>query len=65
MQRRIGRISCIDDATKTELFGINASHHVWKWKNAELHPKKTKPTEKHRVGSIMLLTVIPKTPLWQ
>ena len=35
------------DETKIELFGRNATSHVWRRKNAALHPKNTKPTVKH------------------
>ncbi|KAI2647697.1 Transposable element Tcb1 transposase [Labeo rohita] len=40
--------------TKIELFGKNSSRHVWRRKNAELHPKNTIPTVKHGGGNIML-----------
>ncbi|KAK3574700.1 hypothetical protein QTP86_014767 [Hemibagrus guttatus] len=42
------------DETKIELFGKNSTCHVWRRKNAELHPKNTIPTVKHGGGNIML-----------
>ncbi|KAJ4930677.1 hypothetical protein JOQ06_024985 [Pogonophryne albipinna] len=42
------------DETKIELFGKNSTRHVWRRKNAELHPKNTIPTVKHGGGNIML-----------
>ncbi|KAI3362909.1 hypothetical protein L3Q82_011504 [Scortum barcoo] len=36
------------DETKIELFGKNSTCRVWRRKNAELHPKNTIPTVKHR-----------------
>ncbi|KAI3361862.1 hypothetical protein L3Q82_001982 [Scortum barcoo] len=42
------------DETKIELFGKNSTCRVWRRKNAELHPKNTKPTVKHGGGNIML-----------
>uniref|UniRef100_A0AAZ3Q4J5 Transposase Tc1-like domain-containing protein n=1 Tax=Oncorhynchus tshawytscha TaxID=74940 RepID=A0AAZ3Q4J5_ONCTS len=42
------------DETKIELFGKNSTRHVWRTKNAELHPKNTIPTVKHGGGNIML-----------
>jgi len=32
------------DETKIELSGKNSTHHVWRKKNAELHPKNTRST---------------------
>ncbi|KAI4880359.1 hypothetical protein NFI96_001234 [Prochilodus magdalenae] len=42
------------DETKIELFGLNSTHHVWRRKNDECHPKNTIPTGKHGGGGIML-----------
>ncbi|KAI4896215.1 hypothetical protein NFI96_006295 [Prochilodus magdalenae] len=42
------------DETKIELSGKNLTCRVWRKKKAELHPKKTIPTEKHGGGDIML-----------
>ncbi|KAK3545989.1 hypothetical protein QTP70_019305, partial [Hemibagrus guttatus] len=42
------------DETKIELFGKNSTCHVWRRKNAELHPKNNVPTVKHGGGNIML-----------
>ncbi|KAK3505846.1 hypothetical protein QTP70_003826, partial [Hemibagrus guttatus] len=42
------------DETKIELFGKNSTCRVWRRKNAELLPKNTIPTVKHRGGNIML-----------
>ncbi|KAK3536669.1 hypothetical protein QTP86_017600, partial [Hemibagrus guttatus] len=42
------------DETKIELFGKNSTCHVWRRKNAELHPKNTIPTVKHGCRNIML-----------
>ncbi|KAK3526009.1 hypothetical protein QTP70_012796 [Hemibagrus guttatus] len=42
------------DETKIELFGKNSTYHVWRRKNAELHPKNSIPTVKHGGGNIML-----------
>lgn len=42
------------DETKTELFGINTTCSVWREKNAELHPKNTKPTVRHEGGENMV-----------
>uniref|UniRef100_A0AAY5L9M5 Tc1-like transposase DDE domain-containing protein n=1 Tax=Esox lucius TaxID=8010 RepID=A0AAY5L9M5_ESOLU len=42
------------DETKIEIFGKNSTRHVWRRKNAELHPKNTIPTVKHGGGNIML-----------
>lgn len=37
-----------------ELFDINATHHVWRRKKAEMHPKNTMPIVKHGGGIIMV-----------
>ncbi|KAI4886589.1 hypothetical protein NFI96_000787 [Prochilodus magdalenae] len=42
------------DETKVEIFGKNTTRRVWRKVNAELHPKNTIPTVKHRGGNIML-----------
>ena len=42
------------DETKVELYGRNSSCRVWMKKDAELHPKNTRPTVKHGGGNIML-----------
>lgn len=42
------------DETEMELFRINTTHHVWRWKNAESNPKNTKPGVKHRGGGLVL-----------
>uniref|UniRef100_A0AAR2LWB2 Tc1-like transposase DDE domain-containing protein n=1 Tax=Pygocentrus nattereri TaxID=42514 RepID=A0AAR2LWB2_PYGNA len=60
-RRREGLQSCKDwenilwsDETKIELFGKNPTRRFWRKKNAELHPKNTKPTVKHGGGNIRL-----------
>lgn len=35
------------EETKTELFGIDSTHCVWRWRNAEYNPKNTISTVKH------------------
>uniref|UniRef100_A0A3B3TH33 Uncharacterized protein n=1 Tax=Paramormyrops kingsleyae TaxID=1676925 RepID=A0A3B3TH33_9TELE len=42
------------DETKTKLFGINSTRHVWRKKNADCNPRNTIPTVKHGGGSIIL-----------
>ena len=42
------------DETKTELFGVNARHHVWRKPGTAHHQANTIPTVKHGGGSIML-----------
>ena len=42
------------DETKIELFGNNASTHVWRKRNEELRPCNTKPTVKFGGGNIMI-----------
>uniref|UniRef100_A0A4W5LCN9 Uncharacterized protein n=1 Tax=Hucho hucho TaxID=62062 RepID=A0A4W5LCN9_9TELE len=42
------------DETKMELFGINSTHRVCRWRNAAYDPKNTIPTVKHGGGNIML-----------
>lgn len=38
------------DETKVEISGKNSICHDWRKTNAELHPKNTIPTVKHRGG---------------
>ncbi|KAK3508629.1 hypothetical protein QTP70_000916 [Hemibagrus guttatus] len=40
--------------TKTELFGLNGKHHVWRKPGTAHHLVNTIPTVKHGGGSIML-----------
>ncbi len=42
------------DETRTELFGINSTRHVWRKKRDEYNPKNTIPTVKHGGGNPML-----------
>ncbi len=39
------------DETRTELFGINSTRHVWRKKKDEYNPKNTIPTVKHGDGN--------------
>ena len=47
------KILCSDE-TKTELFGVNARHHVWRKPGTAHHQANTILTVKHGGGSIML-----------
>jgi hypothetical protein len=42
------------DETKTELFGLNAKHHIWRKQGTAHHLTNTIPTVKHGHGRIML-----------
>ena len=42
------------DETKTELFGLNAKHHIWRKRGTTHHLENTIPTVKHGGGSIIL-----------
>ncbi|KAK3551058.1 hypothetical protein QTP70_011485 [Hemibagrus guttatus] len=42
------------DETKTELFGLNGKHHVWRKPGTAHHLANTIPTVKHGGGSIMM-----------
>uniref|UniRef100_A0A8C7HIG2 ATP-binding cassette sub-family A member 5-like n=1 Tax=Oncorhynchus kisutch TaxID=8019 RepID=A0A8C7HIG2_ONCKI len=54
IQKKIGRMSYGQMKPKYNFFGKNSTCHVWRTKNAELHPKNTIPTVKHGCGNIML-----------